>query len=236
MTSGVNLSGPKIAVLAARIAAAALFFAVAFGAAVISEAAGVTDRALKRAHAGVNTLQGDMIAEELNSATAMLETSWARPLRWHAGAIEAQSWIHTQRAIVDSDPAETRRFLNAGAHEAIRGVARAPVQPAAWARLAGLADAGADQTLCTVRECLNHSWRAARMAQAEVACSRLQIAYTNGLLRQNDVRIQWVARADYWGAVMRRCVAFMRPGDMFRALMIAEEDRAQREAMRRVRD
>jgi hypothetical protein len=70
------------------------------------------------------------------------------------------------------------------------------------------------------------------MAHAETACPRLQIAYQHGFLRRNDVRIQWVARSDYWGEVMRRCVAFMQPADMFRALMIAEQDRAAREARR----
>lgn len=220
--------------LAARLLAAALLFASAAGAALVAEAAGAADRALRHAHAAVNTQRGAMLTEELAGAAAMLDASWAKPLTWHAGAIEAQSWISTQRGLAaqDEEAATARRHFQAGAALAVRGLDRAPVQPAAWARLAGLSDAGAAQTRCDVRTCLTHSWRAARMAQAETACPRLQIAYQHGFLRRNDVRIQWVARSDYWGEVMRRCVAFMRPADMFRALMIAEQDRAAREARR----
>lgn len=220
--------------LVARVAAAVLAIAFALGAAMVAEAAGAADRALKQAHAAVNTHQGAMLTEELAGAAAILEASWARPLAWHAGAIEAQSWISAQRGVAarDAEAAVAQRHFADSAALALRGLDRAPVQPAAWARLAGLAEAGAAQARCDVRACLSHSWRAARMARAEIACPRLQIAYEHGFLRRNDVRIQWVARSDYWGEVMRRCVAFMRPADMFRALMIAEQDRAAREARR----
>ncbi|MBI1186573.1 MAG: hypothetical protein GC206_04465 [Alphaproteobacteria bacterium] len=220
--------------LTARIAAAALALVLTGGAAIVAEAAGATDRALRHAHAAVNTHEGAMLSEELAGAAAILQNSWARPLAWHAGALEALSWISTQRGLAaqtEAAPVATRYFQES-ADLAVQGLARAPVQPAAWARLAGLADAGAQQARCGVRACLNHSWRAARMAQAETACPRLQIAYEHGFLRRDDVRIQWVARADYWGETIRRCVAFMRPADMFRALMIYEQDRAAREARR----
>lgn len=228
MASPVRL---KVLGYAARAAAALVALTAAFGAAFVAEGAAKTRVALERAHAAVEAHRGDMLRESLSEAADVLETSWARPLEWHAGALEARSWLYAQQAALRPDPV----LIDASAQAAIDSLDRDPVQPAAWARLAGLASAGFDQTRCTLRECLIFSWRAARMAEDDIACPRLQIAYDNRLLRPDDVRITWVARADYWGSVMRRCVSFMRPADMFRALMIAEQDRAEREARRAIR-
>lgn len=218
--------------LVLRLVAAACAIGLAAGAALVHEAAGVTQRSVERAAAALQGDTPEFAIAGLDSSLGELERSWARPLDWHAGAGEAKSWMLAQRAALTGEPPAT---VAASAQAAAASLARAPVQPGAWVRLAALVDAGAPGDVCDVRECLNRSWSAAQMADAPVACSRLRIAYENGFLRRDDVRIAWVAQSDYWGSVMRSCFAFMRPADMFRALMIAEQDRAAREARRGLR-
>jgi hypothetical protein len=217
-----KLSPSRVAGAAARVLVAAAALAIAFGGAIVFEAAAKTQLALIQAQS-VQQLAEEERTAAFDSAARLLETSWARPLAWHAGALEALSWIRAQQGRLDE-----------AAGAATRSVALDPIQPAAWARLAALADEGVREAGCNAAECLERSWRAAKMTDPPTACARLEIAYRNGLLSPRDERIEWTARSAFFhGRDTRQCFAFLPSGERVRAILLAEADRAKRAARRR---
>src|SRR5262245_57982983 len=89
---GENLPGLALRALGGAVAAA-----IALGAAIVFEAAAKTELALARARAAAQMTDPQQRTAAFESAAALIERSWARPTAWHAGALEALSWMRVQQ-------------------------------------------------------------------------------------------------------------------------------------------
>jgi hypothetical protein len=215
----------SIAGFIVRTLAASAAAAIAFGAAIVFEAAAKTELAVKQAHAAADMTDAQQRSATFDSAAALIETSWARPAAWHAGSLEALSWLRAQQGAFERAEDAASRSLRLD-----------PVQPAAWARLAALAETGTHVRDCDTQECLERSWRAAKMTDPTTACARLELAYRAGLLAPRDERILWTAKSGFFlGRDTRECFAFLPRQERVRAILLAEADRALRAQRSRAR-
>jgi hypothetical protein len=215
-----SIAGFVVRTLAATAAAA-----IAFGAAFVFEAAAKTELAVKRAHAAADVTDAQQRSATFDSAAALIETSWARPGAWHAGALEALSWLRTQQGEFERAEEAANRSLRID-----------PIQPAAWTRLAALAETGTRVRDCDVQECLERSWRAAKMTEPTTACARLELAYRAGLLAPRDQRVFWTAKSGFFRSrEARACFAFLPRKERVRAILLAEADRNARARRSRAR-
>lgn len=200
---------------ACMIAAAALVFTAA-----VFDAAATTRTALDLGRAAQLLPRGSGRAEVLDRATQVLETSWSRALSWHAGALEALSWIEALRA--DND-ASDRAALARSRGAAERSLRRAPVQPLVWVRLAALAQAGEASQLCDVQTCVEQSYASGPMLEPALACERLHIARRAGLdgeLMREAVDAYLAARPAARDAAA--CLWFLDADERFEALLQLE--------------
>jgi hypothetical protein len=157
--------------------------------------------------------------EMLTRAAAEVEQSWARPAEWHAGAAEALSAVYALKA--EAAGGDRELFARSIA-AAKRAVSLAPVQPQTWARLAAFAQMGLPDVPCSVAQCLDMSWRSARMTDPQTACIRLRIAHAEGLLTgPDDPRVVWYVQSGVGPAEIARCLDFMPTEALFRHMLDA---------------
>jgi hypothetical protein len=183
----------------------------------VFDAASNTSLALGLATSARATQSAVIREHLLNSAENALENAWSQPAAWHAGASEALSGIYFYRGAAANDPA----LLDRSVKWAEKTVTLAPVQPHAWARLAALSEAGHRNPLCDVRGCLDNSWMTGPMIDPETACERLQLAHQQGLLLDNDPRIESYVRSGVQSRQAAQCLAsFMSSDQLFRALLL----------------
>jgi hypothetical protein len=200
-----------------------LLLLILFGAislsALVFEAASKTQDA-RNLLAASDALQGSPLrAQMLSRAANVIETSWAQPAQWHAGAAEALSSVYALQAEASGGDSV---FFSKSIAAATRAVALAPVQPQAWARLAAFAQMDLPDVPCSVGACLAMSWRSARMTDPQTACVRLRIAHAEGLLNgPNDERITWYVRSGAGAEDIARCLDFLPRDALFRRLIEA---------------
>lgn len=214
-----------VKLFACMLTAAALVFIAA-----VFDAAATTQTALDLGRAAQLLPRGSGRAEVLDRATQVLETSWSRALSWHAGALEALSWIEALRA--DND-ASDRAALARSRAAAERSLQRAPVQPLVWVRLAALAQAGEPTQLCDARTCVERSYASGPMIDPAPACDRLQIARRAGLDSERmNAAIEAYLAARPAAPDAAACLWFLNPDERFDALLqlelLASSARAQR--------
>jgi hypothetical protein len=187
--------------------------------ALVFEAAARTEIA-REAIAAAPSLAGSPQHDEvLARAVQQLETSWAQPARWHAGAANALSALYALQA--EAAGGDRELFAKSVA-AAVTSVRLAPVQPLTWTRLAAFAQMGLADVPCSVEHCLDMSWRAARMIDPRNACTRLRIAHAEGLLTgPDDVRIRWYAQSGASAQEIAHCLDFMPREPLFRSLLEA---------------
>lgn len=213
-----------LAPLIARVAAAALAALCAFGALFVFEAASKTGLASVAANAASRTPDPRQRTALLSDARDLIETSWARPAQWHAGAVEARSWIYALEArAARRDPSLAAQSAAAAA----LGVSLAPIQPTAWARLAAFAAAGRSTPACDAATCLERSWLSARMTDAATSCARLQLANRIAPIAASDPRVQWFVRSRFHPRVIARCLDFLPTRNVIHILV--ERDRQIRQ-------
>lgn len=209
--------------------AGAALLGAAFSAAVF-EAAASTQAALELARSARTLPVGQARAQVLSRARETLEQSWARATLWHAGALEALSWIE---ALSGENEPLNRSYLSASARAAVRGLEAAPVQPIGWMRLAALAHAGETNPLCEERACVTLSFASAPMLEPVLACERLRIAQAAGFPLDIDheaVSSYLATRPD--AAAAAACLWFLSPDERFDALMRLRVLRANDRAVR----
>jgi hypothetical protein len=200
-----------------RVLFALVVIAGIAGAAAIFEAASQTKIALEASDNAAAATTPAVRGRILQAGIAGLETSWARPLVWHAGANEALSALYAQYG--DSRNGDVALYDESVA-AAARAVALAPVQPHAWTRLAGFAAMGRPHVPCGVEECLERSWRSAKMVDSTTACARLRLAHKANLLREpGDERIAWYLKSNATDEEVGRCLDFLAPGELFHLLL-----------------
>ncbi|MDX2236142.1 MAG: hypothetical protein NW203_01125 [Hyphomonadaceae bacterium] len=199
----------------ARLLLAALAGAMALFAALAFDAASATRQALALGAVARDADEQDAQALAYGHARAVLAHAWSQPLVWHAGAIEAASWIAALQAQADANRAAHQAE---SARAAARGLRLSPVQPIAWARMAALGPAA--QSFCAPDVCLDRSWRAAKMLDAESACARVRVAHGLGALDAVDAdpRALWFAMAAS-PEQTTACVAFAPRDAVFRLLI-----------------
>lgn len=195
-----------------------VLFAALTLSALVFEAASKTRIALDQIAAS-HAMDGPLRQQILAQAAAGIEESWARPAEWHAGAADALSAIYAFQA--EAAGGDRELFARSIA-AASRAVALAPLQPHAWTRLAAFAQMGLPDVPCSVAECLDMSWRAARMTDPRTACIRLRIAHAEGLLAgPDDIRIAWYAQSGAGPTEIAQCLDFLPTRDVFRQLLDA---------------
>jgi hypothetical protein len=199
----------------ARALAAAVILLGGLGCAVVFEAALKAEFALRAAEAAQAEESPAAHLDALRRAEAVIATSWARPLAWHAGADEAQSFIAASIAAITNDPADERRAVAAAA----RAVDLSPIQPAAWARLGAFAHAGRDAPRCDAAVCLDRSWRAVAIADPSIDCARLRIEARLGRLPPGDPRLDALDMSMDSTRDFARCLAFLPRDQLFEVLM-----------------
>lgn len=190
--------------------------AIAFvGAAFVFEAASRTHLALAMTENALASASPNVRAQLLERAEASLQTSWARPLAWHAGATEAFSGILFLQAQTSGEPVQFAE----SAHWAVKAIQLSPVQPHAWTRLAALALNGHQNTLCDASACLAHSYAIAAMTDPDTECTRLRIAHQLGELRSNDPRLDvYMMARSVSRRVAANCLNFLAPEELFEVL------------------
>ncbi|MGE0046806.1 MAG: hypothetical protein AB7J28_05525 [Hyphomonadaceae bacterium] len=219
--------------LVLRIVAIALAVCAALGSLVVFEAASKTGLANVAANAAARTVNPGQRAQRLAEARALVEASWAAPARWHAGAVEARSWIYALEA--QGRRQRGSAFAEASAANAAYGVALAPIQPVAWARLAAFAASGRETLACDLPTCLARSWEAAPMTDAATACARLQLAQRTERIAVTDPRVTWFVRSGFQPRTIARCLDFLPTRDVLHILVAREEEierRAEEQARR----
>jgi len=198
-----------------------LFIAVALAlaafSALIFEAASSTALALNDIDAAQASQAPNVRAMLLDRAAETLLQSWAEPTRWHGGATEALSAAYFLEGRANHDPA----LLAASARYAEITVRLGPVSPHAWVRLAALAELGAPNSLCSLRDCLAMSWRVARMIDPDTGCERLGLAWRHNLLTPNDRRIDDYLQSKPARDEAIRCLAFLPAGELFARVLDA---------------
>lgn len=207
-----------------RAAIALVLSALLMGAACVYDAASANDEANALGLAAAHTSAPAAARAMLANGQRRLANAWSKPLLWHAGALETASWLSALEARLTKDPAA----LQQSADLARQSVARAPVQPIAWMRLAALAGAGARIRLCAPQSCLARSWASAPMLPAALACDRLTIA-DQARMRMGSagfpVRAYLAARPAPRDAA--RCLSFLEAPDLFAALMALRRQAAR---------
>ncbi len=204
-----------VKLFAGALGAAALLFTAA-----VFDAAASTQTALELGRAAQLLPRGSGRAEVLDRAVRVLETSWSRALSWHAGALEALSWIEALRA--DND-ASDRAALARSRGAAERSLRHAPVQPLVWVRLAALTQAGEPTQLCDVQTCVARSYTSGPMLEPALACERLHIARRAGL--DGDLMREAVDAYLAAGPAARdaaACLWFLDADERFEALLQLE--------------
>lgn len=199
----------------ARLLLAALAGVMALFAALAFDAASTTRQALALGAVARDAADENARARAYAHARDVLAQAWSQPLLWHAGAIEAASWIAALQA---QSPANRSAHEAESARAAARGLRLSPVQPIAWARMAAL---GPDaHSLCAPDVCLDRSWRAAKMLDADSACARVRVAQSVGALDavDSDPRALWFAMAAS-PEQTTECVAFAPRDAVFRLLI-----------------
>jgi hypothetical protein len=211
-------------ILRAVFCVAALGMAV--GGVMVFEAAHSTGTALAAAHRALTQDEGPARTSALLLAANTIESNWAQPAAWHAGAQEAVSWSYAALAaqMPDNTDFRDRAVLNAE-----RTLSRAPIQPAPWARLAAYDLAGERNGLCAAEDCLAHSWRAVEMAPLATYCARLQMGHQLGLVGgADDPRLLALTRVPVTPDALRACVDYL-PGDaVYQVLLIQQWQSAER--------
>ena len=215
----------RFAARVARLAGAGFALAAAAFALFVFEAASKTGIAYVAANTAARAQAPETRTALLGETRALLETSWARPTRWHAGAVEALSWI---QALEASAAGHDRTLTARSAEAAAFGVSIAPIQPTAWARLAALGAAGYQVGVCDVATCLERSWMAARMTDFSTACTRIRLANRLSPLQADDPRLTWFAHNMFAAREMADCLGFLPPPVLMRLLV--ERNRAARGA------
>jgi hypothetical protein len=201
--------------LIVRSLAAALAALTALACALVLEASVKTDMALKGAEAAGMASDPATRLQGFHTAARLLQGSWAHPLAWHAGANEAMSFVAAAIAAQTRDRAFDRLAVTA----ATRCVELSPIQPASWARLAAFAQVGRPVEKCAAGLCLEHSWRAAQIADPEIECARMRIAYRMGRLPPDDPHFDTLDRSVLLTRDFARCLAFLPRQQLFQVLL-----------------
>jgi hypothetical protein len=201
--------------LAARAFVAALAAFAAFACALVFEASVRTEIALKGAKVALFASDPAVRVEGLRTAARLLDTSWAQPLAWHAGANEAMSFIAAALGAETRDRAAERLAVLTAA----RCVEQSPIQPAAWTRLAAFAQARRPVGLCDARSCLDRSWRAAPIADSGIECARMRLEHRLGRLPPGDPRFDALDQSMMSTREFAQCLAFLPRAHLFDVLM-----------------
>lgn len=211
---------------ALRVLFAGAALAMAASAAFVGGGAHAAAQALGTIKTTLNDSGPQQRAAVLIRTAAGLEGHWAQPLRWHAGAMEAQSWAYSLLSAND----ESGVFAARSIEPAQRSIWRAPLQAPAWTRLAVFAANGKPNALCDAAACLQRSWRALPLAPLATACTRLQLGHELGLVQgADDARVVLMTQVPMGRETLSECVSFLSPIDNFRLLMLQEEAYAERE-------
>lgn len=185
-------------------------------AAFVADAASATQAALAQAHASTLARARETQTDMLLRAETTLTNAWSQPLRWHAGALEAMSWISAQRGALTSNTAP----LSASADFAERAVRASPMQGAAWTRLGALSLRGLPVRACTARACLAESVHVMPMLAADEACSRLTLLRLSGeALAPEDPRVVAFLGARPAPEEIRSCLDFLSARELYQALL-----------------
>jgi hypothetical protein len=222
--SASALANAYARVLRALFCIAALGMSV--GGALVFEAAHSTISALAAARSALTQDEGSARTSALLLAANSIESNWARPATWHAGAQEAASWSYAALAAQMPDNAD---FRDRAVLNAERTLSRAPIQPAPWARLAAYDLAGERNGLCTAEECLASSWRAVEMAPLAIYCARLEMGHQLGLVGgADDPRLLALTRVPVTPEALRACVDYLRADAVYQVLLIQQWQSAER--------
>ncbi|MBL8544349.1 MAG: hypothetical protein JNJ63_11140 [Hyphomonadaceae bacterium] len=204
-----------------RTVLAVLFLLAALGCALAFEAASAAAAALELAARAEASPTAGIKQRLLQRARERLESSWAEPLAWHAGAAEALSGVLYEQAAASG----TSELYRASGVFAERAVRLSPVIANAWTRLAVLDRAGFGRPICSAAQCLANSWRAAPLLAGESACARIRVQNSVTPLSPDDGRIQAFLDSQSSERAAARCLDFLPPQELYRALL---EARARR--------
>lgn len=199
---------------------------MAAGGALVFEAAYSTNTALAAAHGALAHDEGPARTSALLLAANSVESNWARPAAWHAGAQEAVSWTY---AALAAQMPENTDFRDRAVLNAERTLSRAPIQPAPWARLAAYDLAGERNGLCDAADCLAYSWSAQEMAPLATYCARLQMGHQLGLVGgADDPRLLALTRVPVTPEALRVCVDYLPADAVYQVLLIQQWQSAER--------
>lgn len=210
--------------LVTRLLLAAVAIAMAAASWTVFRTAEATEAALAHGQSALRIEDPDQRARLLEAA--LREFPNGPSLAWHGGAQEALSW--TYAALNEVSPG--RGFAERSIAAAQNGVARAPMQPAPWVRLAAMDAQGLGNQVCDAPVCLRNSWLAMPLARYDVYCARLQLANALGLVNgAEDEQIALLARVRLERPRFLACVSFLNEQQRFQALMLRAEAAAERE-------
>ncbi|WP_135211406.1 hypothetical protein [Vitreimonas flagellata] len=199
---------------------------MAAGGALVFEAAYSTNTALAAAHSALAQDEGPARTSALLLAANSIESNWARPGGWHAGAQEAVSWTY---AALAAQMPENTDFRDRAVLNAERTLSRAPIQPAPWARLAAYDLAGQRNGLCDAEDCLAYSWRAQEMAPLATYCARLQMGHQLGLVGgAEDPRLLALTRVPVTPEALRACMDYLPADAVYQVLLVQQWQSAER--------
>lgn len=201
--------------LPAKIALAALALSWAAFSLFVGEAAG--------ANAGAPTIIRNLRSapsdaarlQMIDLATQRIETSWARPVRWHAGATETLAGLYALRYDLDNDP----EALTQSARWTVATLTQNDIQPRAWTRLAHLGLARIPNALCEPHECIARSFETGRMLDSESSCGRLRIAGALEPMTLQDQRVQDFLLVASSRRQIARCLSFLPSNQLFQAVL-----------------
>ena len=216
---------------------AALRALVCLAALAMAASAGFVFAAARAAEAAFNQAQAALEFETpaargraLRAGVAMIRESRARPGDWHAGAQETLSWSYAALAEIERGSDQIRDSIEA----AEQSLARAPLQPNAWARLAAFSAGGATNRLCAAQDCLARSWRAVPLARYDLHCARLRLGHNLGLVEgPGHEQIQLLTRVRLERENFLACLAFLSPEQSFQALIDRNAEASLRQARER---
>ncbi len=184
-----------------------------------SQTVSATEVALVSRQASSPALQEQM----LSGAAARMQSSWARPALWHAGAAEALSAIYALRG---NAAGGARAHYMLSMRLAHRATLIAPAQPRAWARLGEFALMGLPGVPCAAQECILNSWRAAPLLDVETDCARFRVAHASGVQEQLlSKHIDWRLRTNLGADQAARCLDFLSQEEIFQIRMLARSRR-----------
>ena len=198
-----------------KILCSVIVIAGLYLAASVFDGANAAQRSLDLARQSLGVPPGEMRGRILSAAQNSVNKAWSRPMRWHSGAAEAASWSLFLDAANSNDP-----NLNASVAAASNAVTMSPVQPASWMRLALLDLSGVPNAYCKASRCLQFSWRAAPLMEANFACDRLRIANLSGdTFEIDDARLEWYAAVRPLPQAMNECLEFLPRQVVFRSVL-----------------